>query len=321
MPAKSQNGFAHLLLLIPALLISGLIASSTIKTTTKFDSSHAMVLGEDSTENKSGKSESSEAEKKSEEAKKEDQKNEQENKSENRQSSTFSTNNSGTGTTKNKTKIENGKTETEFETPGGQKVKTKIEDDGTTKIEIEQGKIKIKYILENGKVVLKAEDESGEEVELEDEERESLEQGIEDNGIKIATESGQVRFGRSQNALTNFPLSINPLTNELIVTTPAGEKIVTVLPDQAVANLLATNVVNLIEASESAGVSTAGPIKLVIKDNEAVYEINGVKTYKVLGFIPVNSKVKAFVSAENGDVVSKEESILSRLLDILSPGL
>jgi len=45
-------------------------------------------------------------------------------------------------------------------------------------------------------------------------------------------------------AQTHFPLMVNLETNELIVTTPKGEKVVTILPDQAVAHMLAANVLD-----------------------------------------------------------------------------
>jgi hypothetical protein len=45
-------------------------------------------------------------------------------------------------------------------------------------------------------------------------------------------------------AQSRFPLSVNLDTNELMVTTPKGTKIVTVLPDKAVANMLAANVLD-----------------------------------------------------------------------------
>ena len=44
----------------------------------------------------------------------------------------------------------------------------------------------------------------------------------------------------------NFPLMINPETNELMVTTPNGTKTVTILPDKAVENMLAANVLDQI---------------------------------------------------------------------------
>lgn len=45
-------------------------------------------------------------------------------------------------------------------------------------------------------------------------------------------------------AQTHFPLMVNLETNELMVTTPKGTKVVTVLPDKAVENMLAANVLD-----------------------------------------------------------------------------
>lgn len=47
-------------------------------------------------------------------------------------------------------------------------------------------------------------------------------------------------------AQTRFPLMVNLDTNELIVTTPAGQRAVTVLPDAAVRNMLAARVLDQI---------------------------------------------------------------------------
>lgn len=70
----------------------------------------------------------------------------------------------------------------------------------------------------------------------------------------VSTDSGQVTLKSQDNAAliirnklaaqTKFPLMVNLDTNELIVTTPKGQKIVTVLPDAAVANMLAANVLD-----------------------------------------------------------------------------
>lgn len=227
-----------------------------------------------------------------------------------------------------KPKAENKQSETEVETQDGKKIKTKTEDDGTEKVEIEQGKLKVKYVIENGQVKLKLENEEGEEVSAEKENlnelEEEIEDGLEAEGIKIATGSGRPAIVRKNvAALTRFPLSINPQTNQLVVSTPAGEKIVTVLPDQAVQNLLSKNIVNVIEGSSSAEITPElgaleGTVSLEIKDNEVVYKVKGKKSHKLLGFFPIQTDTTAFVSAETGEPVAQEQSLLSRFIDIIS---
>ncbi|MBN1168450.1 hypothetical protein JXA63_01015 [Candidatus Woesebacteria bacterium] len=67
----------------------------------------------------------------------------------------------------------------------------------------------------------------------------------EDNGYKIrAHENASLVIRNKLAAQTNFPLKVNLDTNELIVTTPKGEKTVTILPDKAVFNMLAANVLD-----------------------------------------------------------------------------
>lgn len=218
---------------------------------------------------------------------------------------------------------EGKKSETEIETSDGRKIKTKVEDDGTTKIEIEHRKLKIKYEVLNGQFVTKAEDEDGEEVELEDDELEELEDEIEseleDDGIKIASSgAGKIKFAKNKfSATTNFPLSIDLGTNQLVVTTPAGQKVVAVLPDVAVENMLATGVINALAPDESGSVS--GDVEFTVENDEPVYKIAGLKKFKFLGFIPVTQPVTAVVSSETGEEVETEQSFITNFVDLLSP--
>ncbi len=93
-----------------------------------------------------------------------------------------------------------------------------------------------------------AEDEEGEEIEMPDS-TESAEIEIEEpedkTTVKVRSVKNSYAVIRDKVAAkTNFPLMVNLETNELIVTTPAGQKTVTVLPDQAVENMLAANVID-----------------------------------------------------------------------------
>ena len=231
---------------------------------------------------------------------------------------------------KSSTQNEGNKKETEIETIAGQKIKTKIEDNGTTKVEIEQGELKIKYILKNGQLVKKVENDYGDEVELTDDEKEEVENKIddelEDEGIEISTGSGRPMVIKNQIAAsTEFPLSIDVGTNQLIITTPDGQKVVTVLPDQAVQNLLATGIINSVNLTQTSDMPTSslGPVESVVqlkvRNSEPVYEIEGTKIFRLFAFIPVSQPVKAIVSAETGDLVTKQQSFLTNVVDLLSP--
>lgn len=331
-----------------ALGIVALFAISNIQLTQNFTAGASSVLGdsEQSEEQKRAEETAKESAKQTEEAQKESSKQAEEQQKEAEKTNTIETwrpsSNSGSSTKsktetvspsglKMKTETEGSKQETEIETADGQKIKIKIEDDGTTKIEIRNGSIKLKYKIENGQLVLKVEDESGEEVEIEDDELEELEDVVEnelaDDDIQLtSTNNNQLALTKNQvAALTNFPLSINVETKELIVTTPAGQRIVMVLPDEAVTNLLATGIINRVETAPADATTQGqlgaltGVVRLEIRNNEVVYKVNGVKIQNLLGFIPVTTPVTAFVSAETGTTLAKQQSILTSVIDLLSP--
>ncbi len=220
--------------------------------------------------------------------------------------------------------------ETEIETADGQKIKTKVKNGITTKIEIERGELKLKYEYKNGQLELKVENEDGEEVELDENELSELEDEteteLEDEGLEVeALDEDTVAFTKNKtSAITNFPLSVDIGTNLLILSTPEGQRIVTILPDQAIQNLLKTGIVNTIDASADTQIldqlaSGNEIVKLELKNKDIVYRIKGSKEHKILGFIPVNSPTTAFVSANSGNVVAQERSVLTSFVDLISP--
>src|SRR3990167_5911446 len=275
--SKTQAGVIHLLTLLVVAGL-GLFVAGNIPTTKNLVSTQS-VLGEN------------EEAKKTEERQKED--------------------------SKSKIKTEGNKQETEIETADGQKIKTKVEDDGTTKVEIERGQLKVKYVLENGTFKLKAENESGKEVELEDDELDEVESELEDDGIKIASATGRPVLSRNNiGAQTDFPLSIDIGTNQLIVTTPAGQRVVTVLPDQAVQNLLAANILNSVDSTDTTGEleTLDSVVKLEMRNGEVVYRVKGVKKRRLLGLFNVDNSTTVFVSSESGLPVAQEQSLLANIV-------
>lgn len=139
---------------------------------------------------------------------------------------------------------------------------------------------------------------------------------------KVVTEKSEAGFiSGTDGAISAFPLKVDQATGALSVTTPRGEKVVTVLPDAAIKNMLASNVMSYVTSIPAEGelASTDKLVKLVEKDDVLVYEVDGVREHKLLGFIPLKSKVKAFVSAENGQVVKTQQSFLGRILNRVAP--
>lgn len=186
-----------------------------------------------------------------------------------------------------------------------------------TRIRLDSNGGRFELENEDGKLKIKVKHEDGTEVELEDETLDDINDALEDQGIHVASGSGnllRIRRGEFE-AETHFPLSINPTTNTLTVTTPAGTKDVAVLPDQAVANLLRLKFIDRI-ASESA--DTQAGILLGLLSNEPTFRVNGIDDKKLLGLIHVSIKKVSFVSAQTGKVLKTDETLLNRLLDILS---
>ena len=130
-------------------------------------------------------------------------------------------------------------------------------DDGDEEEDDNKGKGKGSVIIRsrgNRLKVTEVEDGGGDEFEIEDEEEQESTESAEfdtdpddEDSLKVkAHGNATLVISNKLAAQTNFPLRVNLDTNELIVNTPKGVKIVTILPDQAVANMLAANVLDQI---------------------------------------------------------------------------
>ncbi|OGD98500.1 hypothetical protein A3A49_00150 [Candidatus Curtissbacteria bacterium RIFCSPLOWO2_01_FULL_38_11b] len=138
---------------------------------------------------------------------------------------------------------------------------------------------------------------------------------------------------------THFPITVNPLTNEKIVTTPSGTKII-ILPEVAIQNMIRAGFPVVLppepsptpssspEATPSAtpeGTPSGTPalldesgILLTEIDGKLVYEIPSIKQQKFLGLVSVKIKVKGYVSAENGAIFKIQKSLFDNILDFFS---
>lgn len=134
-----------------------------------------------------------------------------------------------------------------------------------------------------------------------------------DDDVKLATGEGkmvEIRHGETR-AQTELPISVNVATRALTVTTPAGIKTVSVLPDAAVTNM---------KAGKFAGsvASGSGSVQIKMEGDRLIYEIETESRQKFLGLLPVKITGKVKVSAENGATLGQTEDFFNRLLDLLS---
>ncbi|MDO8573262.1 MAG: hypothetical protein Q7R77_00765 [Candidatus Daviesbacteria bacterium] len=149
-----------------------------------------------------------------------------------------------------------------------------------------------------------------------------VEAELEKEDVKIATAPGQIALvNKRVGALSNFPISVDPTTRQITVTTPSGSKVVAVLPQKAIDNMLSSHVMDDVageKVNNSLG-SIPDLVKLETRNGVLVYKVKGTKTHKLLRFILIKTKVEAVVSAENGQVVESTDSLLGRILNRLAP--
>ncbi len=140
----------------------------------------------------------------------------------------------------------------------------------------------------------------------------------EDVEVSTSTSGLVVRHGETE-AETHFPLSVNTTTHELTVTTPAGTKTVTVLPDTAVNNLLNQGVLKNVETQPAtAGAVPINKVTIVEFNNQPAFEVHGSVEKKLFGIIPFGQGKKVFVSTQTGGVLFQSEDLLGQLLGFFS---
>lgn len=140
--------------------------------------------------------------------------------------------------------------------------------------------------------------------------------------VRTATEAGETAVvSGTAGAVSKFPLKIDPETNTLTVTTPAGTKVVAVLPDQAIKNMLASKVMSYVTSvpTKSSLASINSLVKMEEKDGVLGYEVEGKKEHRLFGKTFWKTNVTTFVSAETGQVVKTEQSFLGRIFNRLLP--
>lgn len=325
-----ERGAAHLLAPVAALaafLIVGAVMAANIKISKEFPSASSDVKGvliahgdDDSGSGSSGSGSSGSGSS--------DSKSSEDDDSSGSSSSGNDTVKTESKTPQSETRIKTesspSKQKTEVRFSEEEKIKTRVED-GRTRIDVYSGGVKVRYEIKDGRVIVKAETEEGEDVP--EQELFKIEDRLDKSGIKVATEGGKLFVTRnSVGALANFPLQVDLNTNQLIASTSAGQKVLTTLPDQAVANMLAANIISKVNTQELVNQAKLGSltsvsdiIALSERSGQVVYEINGLREQKLLGFIPITVSTKVFVSAETGQMVAQEQSLVASIVDLLSP--
>lgn len=177
---------------------------------------------------------------------------------------------------------------------------------------------------DNGSIKITAKKPDGTELQLQTNALDQINEALKEKDVEVSTASANGFAIRSAGvqAETNFPLSIDPTTKSLAVTTPNGTKVVTTLPNQAVANALLnghlSSVLSTADQTTPSASSASNMISLTELNNQPVYAVQGVLSKNLLGIFPVAFRKTVYVSAQDGSVVQVQQSLLNQILQALS---
>lgn len=176
--------------------------------------------------------------------------------------------------------------------------------------------ITLKYQLQGGQLALVGEDEQGTAMAIDEADMRRTETSVlnrlERRGVILSLTSDNKLAVRNNNvtAVTDLPIMVDVKTKTLMVSTPDGPMAVTVLPDKALENILDLGVI--------ASVNTQVIPKIEYMGDEVVYRFGGTKVYKMLGIYNVTVPVTIVVSANTGEVVSRDQPFITRVVRLIS---
>ncbi len=125
-----------------------------------------------------------------------------------------------------------------------------------------------------------------------------------------ATDNGFSIREKAITANTSFPIKINSPQNKIAVTTPSGERFLSVSPFDAVNQIVRTNII-----SAFAGEAT---IDLVEKsEGEIAYVIIGKKDIQLFNIFMIEVPITAEVSALSGNVIDVVSPLWYSVVDFL----
>ncbi|MBI2020752.1 hypothetical protein HYS94_05085 [Candidatus Daviesbacteria bacterium] len=326
-PKAGEAGAVHLLLPV-AIVVAVVLISANVQTTTQDDNNIQGVLiakdGEDNGNSGSSGKGSSNSE---------------------------SSNNSGSNSNSGSGKSQGGPSEEvrikqEIRT-SDERIKTEIRED-LTRIDVYQGNTKTRIQQKGNEVIIKT------EIEMEDDEAsESGEEeasGSADEGeivqelraiskfpLRIDLSTNQLIMTKNgvERVLTVLPAKAvqNMLRAHLKKglgpkffqgatpsATPEGTPSATATPSGEPTSTPSASPTEEPIATESAQLTILeSQISLEEDQGQIVYKIPAKKHLKVFGLIPITTDLTGFVSAETGALLREQESLLARLLDLLSP--
>jgi len=175
---------------------------------------------------------------------------------------------------------------------------------------------------DNGSLSFKAKKADGTEIQLETHALDNINEALKENDIEIGTTSarGFSITNKETKAETEFPISVNLATKTLSVDTPLGQRDLTVLPDQAVQNVLGQKIIDRVSQNSLTGTSGAQLqlVQLRLFANKPVFQVQGIDDKKLFGVLPVAVQKTTLVSAETGQLVKTNTDLINTILNFFS---
>lgn len=175
------------------------------------------------------------------------------------------------------------------------------QEEGKTKVTIKTGGVERKFEFreKEGKTVLRMrfkDETTGEESEFE---------------LKVKQNKFELKH-KGTIATTSFPISIDPETNTLSVTTPAGTVVIKTLPSRAIEMMLSSGLADKVTQAEIIENPKPGPGESLV-----AIEVSGSKQKKFLGLFNVSAPLRIRVDAQSGETLDIERPLVFRLLSFL----
>lgn len=105
---------------------------------------------------------------------------------------------------------------------------------------------------------------------------------------------------------TEYPISVDPKTAEIMVTTPSGKKYISILPYEAVETTLRTKLINKIDIGTK--------IKILDKDTQLQYQISGQREFNFFNVYSYTVPVVIDLSASTGEILSLDAPLWYKLV-------
>ena len=135
--------------------------------------------------------------------------------------------------------------------------------------------------------------------------KQELEIKLEDGNLRIRVEGDNFELidGASK-VLTNFPITADPLTGQIFVTTPKGIVELKQMPDSILEKALAHG-------------GTA-EIKDLQSIKELEYRVESESVEKLLGLFPISIPSVGYYDSQTGEIIEEQISLINRILSALS---